>query len=237
MNGKARKRFWTSADVVEADGGFGVQLDGRALQTPARQALVVPTRALAERIAAEWNAQEGTILPDTMPATRAANAALDKVRGQFDEVAQIIAAYGETDLLCYRADAPAELRAVQDDAWDPLLAWARDRFGVELRVVTGVMPQPQPPEALAAMGAQIALFSPFELTSLHDLVAMTGSLVIGLAATEQQDSPEALWNLSRIDENWQISQWGEDDEASALAEARRQNFLHAADFFVACRQN
>lgn len=236
MSGWARKRFWKSADVAEAEGGFAVELDGRMLRTPARAALVVPTRALAERIAAEWNMQQGTVRPETMPATRAANAALDKVRGQFDEVAQIVAAYGETDLLCYRAAAPAGLRAAQDAAWDPLLAWARERFGIELQVVTGVMPHPQPPAAIEALEVHVARFSPFELTALHDLVAMSGSLVIGLAATEAVDTAENLWILSRIDEDWQIAQWGEDAEAAALAAVRRQSFLHAADFFAACRQ-
>jgi len=235
MSGWARKRFWQAATVVDADAGFAVQLDGRAVKTPARAFLVVPTRALAERIAAEWAAQETDVRPETMPATRAANAAIDKVRGQFNEVAALIAAYGETDLLCYRAGAPATLRARQDAAWDPLLDWAAARFGIKWEVTTGVMPCPQPAQTLSILAAHVAGFSAFELTAFHDLVAMSGSLVIGLAVTEGYAAPDALWALSRIDEDWQFEQWGADDEASALAALRRQSFLNAAEFLAICR--
>jgi len=235
MSEWAAKRFWKSAAVVPVEGGFTVQLDGRGVKTPARAPLVVPTRAVAEMIAAEWQAQGEKIAPETMPATRAANAAIDKVRGQFDEVAALVAAYGETDLLCYRARFPAELRARQDAAWDPLLNWSSDRFGLRWVVTEGVMPQAQPPETLARLDAQVARFSPFELTAFHDLVALSGSLVIGLAATEGRDAAEELWQVSRIDEDWQAQKWGEDDEASALAARRRQGFLFAAAFFAALR--
>jgi len=235
MSGWARKRFWKNAEVVAVGGGFTVHLDGRTIKTPAKALLEVPTRALADLIAAEWQAQGERIAPETMPATRAANAAIDKVRGQFAEVAALVAAYGETDLLCYRAEGPAGLRARQDAAWDPLLNWSADRFGLRWVVVTGVMPQPQPPETLAVLDAHVARLSPFALTAFHDLVAMSGSLVIGLAVTEGRDTPEALWQLSRIDEDWQIEQWGGDDEARALAALRRQSFLDAAVFFAAQR--
>lgn len=235
MSGWAKKRFWKEVAVTEGAEGFSVALDDRPLRTPARAVLAVPSRALAERIAEEWRAQGEKIDPETMPATRAANAAIDKVRGQFDEVAALITAYGETDLLCYRAQAPAELRARQAAAWDPLLEWSVQRFGVRWQVVDGVMPQPQPEATLSRLAAHVAEFSPFELTAFHDLVALSGSLVIGLAATEGQGAPEALWQASRIDEDWQIEQWGPDDEAEALASQRRQGFLQAEGFFRACR--
>ena len=220
MSEWAAKRFWKSAEVVQVNDGFTVQLDGRGIKTPARAPLVVPTLAVAELIAAEWQAQGEKIAPETMPATRAANAAIDKVRGQFDEVAGLVAAYGETDLLCYRARFPAELRARQDAAWDPLLNWSADRFGLRWVVTEGVMPQPQPPETLARLNAQVACFSPFELTAFHDLVALSGSLVIGLAVTGGQGTPEALWQLSRIDEDWQAEQWGDEERQHGLALGR-----------------
>ena len=235
MSEWAAKRFWKSAEVVPVNDGFTVQLDGRVIKTPARAPLVVPTLAVAELIAAEWQAQGEKIAPETMPATRAANAAIDKVRGQFDEVAGLVAAYGETDLLCYRATFPAELRARQDAAWNPLLSWSTDRFGLRWVITEGVMPQPQPPETLARLNAQVACFSPFELTAFHDLVALSGSLVIGLAVTGGQGTPEALWQVSRIDEDWQTEKWGNDDEAGALAARRRQGFMDAAVFFAALR--
>jgi len=235
MSGWARKRFWKAAEVVPVEGGFTVRLDGRAIKTPGKEPLVVPTDALAGMIAAEWQAQGEKIVPETMPATRAANAAIDKVRGQFSEVAALVAAYGETDLLCYRAAAPAELRARQDGAWDPLLDWSAAHFGVRWVVVEGVMPQPQPPETLAVLNARVARFTEFGLTAFHDLVAMSGSLVIGLAVTEGYAAAETLWPLSRIDEDWQRELWGEDDEAQALAALRRQSFLNAAKFYAALR--
>ena len=234
MSGWARKRFWKEATVETAEGGFAVHLDGRPLRTPAKAPLVVPTRALAEAVAREWAAQGETIKPDTMPTTRSANAAIDKVGAQFDEVAALITAYGETDLLCYRAQSPVELVARQAAAWDPLLDWSARRWGIAWRVTTGVMPQPQAPETLAILRAHVAGFTPFQLTAFHDLVAMSGSLVIGLAATEGQGDSESLWKASRIDEDWQTEQWGHDPEAEALVALRRESFLHAARFFSDC---
>ncbi|MCB1389504.1 MAG: ATPase [Rhodobacteraceae bacterium] len=236
MSGWGRKVFWKDVSVIEAPEGFAIALDGRPIKTPAKAALVVPTRALADLVAAEWTAQQGEVKPETMPATRAANAALDKVRGQFGEVASLLTAYGETDLLCYRAEGPAQLVARQAAAWDPLLDWSADRFGVNWTVTTGVMPAPQSAATLARLGAHVAGFTAFELTAFHDLVAMSGSLVIGLAATEGIASIDALWGASRIDEDWQVEQWGEDDEATRLATLRRASFFDAARFFAASRR-
>jgi chaperone required for assembly of F1-ATPase len=229
------RRFWTEVSIQPVEGGFAIRLDGRDLRTPAKAPLVLPTRAFAELVAAEWAAQEGTIRPDTMPATRAANVAIDKVRGQAREVAGLIAEYGATDLLCYRAEAPEALAARQAAAWDPLLDWAAHRFGVNWQVTTGVMPCAQPQATLDRLSAHVAGFDAFELTALYDLVALSGSLVIGLAVAEGQADPEALWRASRIDEDWQIAQWGEDAEAAHKAELRQRDFLNAARFFAACR--
>tara|TARA_R110002074_G_scaffold107221_3_gene231805 strand:+ start:776 stop:1483 length:708 start_codon:yes stop_codon:yes gene_type:complete len=234
MSGARRKRFYTSVTVSEHEGGFGVSLDGRAIKTPAKALLSVPTADLAGYIAAEWDAQGDRINPEAMPATRFANAAIDKVRVQFAEVADMLGAYGETDLLCYRAEAPVELTARQAAAWDPLLDWAARRFGVDWQVTTGIMPTPQQPETLTALRAHLDGFTAFQLTAFHDLVALPGSLVIGLAATENQSPVEDLWRWSRIDEDWQIEQWGHDDEAGAQAARRHQSFRDAARFFHCC---
>lgn len=234
MSDWARKRFWKEVSVQPEDGGYAVLLDARRVRTPAKAALILPSRGLAELVAAEWAAQAERINPDSMPFTRAANAALDKVTGQFHEVAEMLAAYGETDLLCYRATAPAELVAEQARAWDPLLDWAATRYGVRWTVTSGVMPAPQPPETLAALSTEVTRLTPFQLTAFHDLVAMSGSLVIALAVTEGQGTPESLWEVSRIDEDWQTRHWGADDEALAQAARRRAAFLNAAVFFAAC---
>lgn len=235
MSEWVRKRFWKDAESRAVEGGFGVFLDGRPLRTPAKAPLVVPTFALAEAIAAEWAAQEDRINPQQMPATRAANAAIDKVQGQKEEVSRLVAAYGETDLICHRAEAPKELVARQAAAWDPLVQWAADVLGARLEVTTGVMHRPQPPESLAIFAARLDALDAFELTALHDLVAMSGSLVIGLAAEAGFLPPEDLWRRSRIDEDWQAEQWGEDAEAKALAESRRVAFMDAWHFLGCCR--
>lgn len=226
---KAR-RFWTSAEVVPTGDGYGVALDGRPVRTPAKAELRLPSRGLAEAVAAEWEAQEDVIDPTVMHVTRAANAALDKVAPQRAEVVAMLAEYGDTDLVCYRADAPEGLVERQTTAWDPLLDWAEERFGARLISVQGVMHAAQPPAALDRLAAPLQEMSVFELTAMHDLVSLSGSLVIGLAAAEGAWPAGTLWEHSRIDERWQQEFWGVDSEAEAMAEERRRAFLRARRF-------
>lgn len=235
MSGWVKKRFWTDAEVTEAEGGFAVTLDGRAIKTPAKAPLILPARALAELIAQEWRDQPQIIDPVRMPATRAANSALDKVTGQRAEVAKLVTAYGDSDLVCYRATEPEALIERECQAWDPILDWAAHRYGYRPLVRSGVVHQPQSPLLLASLEADVARFDAFGLTALHDLVALSGSLLIGLAVTDRFDTPEALWRASRVDEDWQIEQWGEDEEATTLAEGRKSGFMEAARFYFALR--
>ncbi len=228
------KRFWTEARPEPAEGGFTVTLDGRPVKTPAKAALTVPTRAMAEAMAAEWDAQQDAVDPRTMPVTRAANAAIDKVAVQHGRVAEMLAEYGGTDLLCYRAEAPAELVARQEAAWDPLLAWARDALDAPLVTTRGVMHVPQPERSLQAFDAQVRALDPFALTALHDLVTLSGSLVIGLAAIHEHLPAGDLWQRSRIDEIWQEEQWGADEEAAEAARRKETAFHDAAIFFGLC---
>ncbi|MCV6585790.1 MAG: ATPase [Marinibacterium sp.] len=226
-----QKRFWDKVDVAPQGDGWAVQLDGRGVKTPAKAPLVAPTRAMAQEIAAEWAAQDGEIDPTAMPFTRSANAAIDKVQAQHAEVADMLAAYGDSDLLCYRADGPDGLVARQAAGWDPLLDWAAERFGARLAPRQGIMHAPQDPQALAILTARVHGFDNFELAAFHDLVALSGSLILGLAATEGRAPAPELWDLSRIDERWQEDQWGRDDEAEAQASVRQTAFLHADRFF------
>lgn len=225
------KRFWKAADVVPEDGGYGIALDSRPVRTPAKAPLIVPTRALAEAIAAEWDAQDEVIDPGTMPCTRSANAALDKVHHQHAAVARMISEYGDADLLCYRATAPAELVARQSAQWDPLLDWADSVLGARLRPRAGVMHAPQDAAALENLRGEVYAQDNFALTALHDLVSLSGSLIIGLAAMRDQQDIDNLWKISRLDEIWQIELWGEDEEASAAAAHKAEAFLHAKRFF------
>jgi len=225
-----QRRFWDITSPVAASAGVGIALDARPVKTPAKRPLVVPSRPLARAIADEWDAQAEVIDPNTMPLTRIANSAIDTAGPQRAAVAEIVAAYGESDLLCYRAEGPAGLVARQAAGWDPLLDWARDRLGAPLAVGTGVMFIAQPPASLAALSARVHALDPFDLAPAHDLVALSGSLVIGLAALAGTMPADALWALSRIDETWQAERWGHDDDAAAVAARRAAAFADAARF-------
>ncbi|MDO5620724.1 MAG: ATP12 family protein [Paracoccus sp. (in: a-proteobacteria)] len=216
---KAR-RFWKSAGVRQVADGWEVTLDDRPLRTPGKLALVLPTERLAKAVADEWDAQADMIDPNTMPLTRAANSAVEKVAPQFDAVADMLAEYGGTDLLCYRTDAPAALAERQETEWQPLLDWAADRYGARLAVTQGLMPVAQDSAALSRLRAALAGLDTFGLTALHDLVALPGSLVLGLAVIEGRLDADAAFALSRLDEDHQAEQWGRDDEAEAAASAK-----------------
>lgn len=229
------KRFWKITSVEAADGGFTVLLDGRAMKTPSKTPFVAPSRALVEAAAAEWDAQEGAIRPTTMPVTRAINVALDRVAREHAAVVDIVAEYGATDMLCYRASWPGPLAEREAEGWDPILAWAEARYGASLIQVEGVVHVAQPAASVAALRAVVAGFDPFALTALHELVSISGSLGIGLAVCEGRLTAPDAWALSRIDEDFQIEQWGEDDEAKALAARRHRDFLRADLFLTLLR--
>jgi chaperone required for assembly of F1-ATPase len=228
----ALKRFWTTVSVaVEESGGWTVRLDGRPLSAPVSRApLVLPSLPLAEAVAEEWRRQEEVVRPQAMFMTRMANTAQDRVAAEFAAVAEVVAAFAETDLLCYRAEAPAELVARQAEAWDPLLDWAACEFGARLQPTQGVVPVPQAQDALGRLAAEVSRGSAWRLTALHELVALSGSLVIGLAVERKVRTPEEGWAISRIDEDWQASQWGRDAEAEAAGHRRQAEFLDAVDF-------
>lgn len=232
MTAWAPKRFWKAASVVPAEGGFTVHLDGRPVKTPAKTPLIVPTPALAAAIAVEWDAQEGVVKPATMPMTRMANSALVKVPPAFEAVVDEVARYGGTDLLCYRAEAPETLVQRQSRDWDPLLDWAEQTFDAALLVTAGVIPVDQPAVSLARLRAAVATHDSFGLVGLHDLVAITGSLVLGLAVAHSRLTSDAAFTLSRLDEDWQAELWGIDSEAAETAAAKRTDLSDAARFLA-----
>jgi len=224
------KRFWKVVQVQAADGGFTILLDDRPLRTPGRRPVVLPSAALAELIAAEWDAVEGEIRPETLPFTRMANTAIDRVPVQRMAVIEAVAAYGGSDLLCYRADSPEALALRQSAEWDPWLGWARQTIGAPLTAVVGIMPVPQPPASLAALRQAVEAFDDLALSALGELVTLSGSLVLGLAVARGAVTPETAWELSRLDETWQTEQWGSDAEAEAAMMRKRADFLRAATF-------
>ena len=225
------KRFWKDVTIEQNSGKYIVLLDGRLVKTPAKATLKVPNLAMAQAIAREWQCQGEKIDPENMPNTRSANAAIDKVAHQKAEVVKMIAAYGEDDLLCYRAPNPKELKARQSDAWDPILAWAAKELDAPLIVVEGVMHENQSQNSIKKLTAQVSEQTEFQLTALHDLVSMSGSLIIGLAAQRAVYPIEDLWEWSRLDELWQIEKWGKDENAEATAALKEKAFFHANRFY------
>jgi len=221
------KRFWKNVTV---DAECGVRLDGRPVRTPGRVPLLLPTDMLAEAVADEWGVVTDDIDPRAMPLTGLANAAIDRVAPDPVAFAAGLAAYGESDLLCYRADSPPDLVARQADLWDPPLDWARERYDVHFEIVTGVMHRPQPAATIERLGAAIAARPAFELAPLSPIVTITGSLVLALALAECAMGAKAVWAAANLDEDWQAEQWGEDDLAVKARETRRRDFDAAARF-------
>ena len=224
------KRFWKSAAAVEADGGFAVELDGRRPRTPARAELIVPTKSLADAIAAEWNECGEEVDPRAMPLTGLANAAIDRVAADKDAFAASLAKYAETDLTCYRAEGPQTLVARQAESWDALLGWARRRYDVDFATCSGVMHVAQPEETVRKLGHAVASLDAFHLAGLSPLVTIGGSLVAALAVLEEMMPATEAWEAVSLDDRWQMEQWGADAEAEAALDARRRDFLAGARF-------
>ncbi len=224
------KRFWKEAAVAAAAADFVIHLDGRAVRTPARASLIVPTRALADAIAAEWQAQGEDIDPRAMPLTGLANAAIDHAAADPAAFAAALLPYAETDLLCYRDDRDATLAAEQAAAWNPLLAWAEARWGVEFILAQGIMHVAQPPATVAALQAAICALPPFRLAALSPLVTISGSLVAALAVESGEQQAATLWPILCLDELYQERRWGHDTQAEAARQVREAEWLNAAQF-------
>ena len=223
------KRFWKAATIEPREHGWSVLLDGRSVKTPAKRDVVVPVEALAHGIAAEWDAQEEVVSPLTMPLTRAAATCLDRVLPEFDAVAEMIAAYGETDLLCYRATHPQELIERQTQGWDPVLDWLFNTHGVRLKVAGGVMHVEQDDDHVVKLAEMVREHDAWTLTAVSEMVTISGSLVLGLAVRQGSLPADHAWDLCQIDEQWNIDQWGEDTDAAELAATRRADFLRASE--------
>lgn len=224
------KRFWTAANVVERGEGWGVELDGKPLRTPARESLGVPTKVLAEAIAEEWNSVDGEIDPRAMPLTGLANAAIDRVQPDKAAFAAGLARYAEADLACYRVEGPQGLVDRQAKEWDALLSWGQRRFDVDFKTTGGIVHVAQPPATIDRLTHAVSMLDPFRLAGLSPLVTIGGSLLAGLGVLEGAFSPEQAWDAVSVDDRWQLEQWGSDAEAEAALDARRHDFLAAARF-------
>ena len=223
------KRFYKTANAGE---GGQILLDGRAVKTPKKRALRLPTNACAEAVAAEWAAQGAEINPGSMPLTRFANTAIDAVADTLDAVAADIVAYAARDLLCYRAEPLHDLARLQAAKWDPVLDWAKTALHAPFRAVAGIMPIDQPAAALTAIAAAIEPHEAFRLTALHVMTTLTGSALLALAHARGFLKCDQAWAAAHVDEDYQIALWGEDDDAGDRR-ARRAAEFHAASRFLA----
>lgn len=221
------KRFWKDV-AIDADGV--VTLDGRPVRTPGRVPLALPFPALAETVADEWRAVGEEIDPRVMPMTGLSNAAIDRVAPEKAQFAATLATFGESDLLCYRAEEPPALVARQSQLWNPLIDWAQGRYAVRFEIVGGIMHRVQPPETVARLGEAVAARSPWELAGLSPIVTIGGSLIAALALLEDAATADTVWRAVEADEDWQTEQWGRDEVSIAALESRRRDFFAGARF-------
>ena len=226
MRGPQRKRFYAHAGAVESPDGFAITLDGRPVRTPSGRALVAPTRGIADAIVAEWDAQQELINPLTMPVTRFANSVVDAVVDRVGAVAADIARYFESDLLFYRAGHPEALVAREAAHWDPVLFWAADVLGAHFILAEGIVHVRQPDQAIAAARAALP-DDPWSVAALHLITTSTGSALLALALLRGVLDPDQVWTAAHVDEDWNIEQWGVDEEVAARRAARLVDFRAA----------
>ncbi|MEL6744973.1 MAG: ATP12 family protein [Pseudomonadota bacterium] len=223
------KRFYETAGVLEDGGVYAVVLDGRSVRTPGKAKLVFQSGIVAQAVSDEWAAQSARIDPMTMPLTRLANTAVDGVATDPQAVKEDIIRYAGTDLLCYRADSPDALVQRQRERWDPVLDWAQTALSVRLILAEGVMHVAQPPESIAAFGFHVnAVEDAMELAALHVMTSLTGSAVLAMAVYKGELSGDAAWALAHLDEDWNIEQWGTDEEAEARRANRHKDMMAAS---------
>ncbi len=229
-----RKRFYATADIEPAEGGFAIVLDGKPVRTPAGQPLAAPTRDIAQAIAAEWNAQGEMIDPMTMPLTRLANSVIAGVVGRVEAVAADIAKYFESDLLFYRAAHPEALVAREGAHWDPVLFWATEALGARFMLAEGIVHVRQPETAVAAATAALP-DDPWAIAALHVVTTITGSALLALALLRGARTADEVWAAAHVDEDWNIAQWGADAEVMARRAVRARDFRAAAFVLAAGR--
>lgn len=229
------KRFYREASVAEQAGGWQVTLDGRGVKTQGGRQQLVPSRALAEALAAEWSAQGEEIDPAAFLLRDLADMAIDVIALDRAEALAVLLRYGETDTLCYRAEPDEPLHARQIEVWEPLLAAAEVRWDVHFERIDGVIHRPQPKATMHRLELVLAAETDFALSALTTLTALAASLVLGLAALADRADPIALWAAANLEEDWQAELWGKDAEAEARRARREATFAAAARFAALAR--
>ncbi len=228
------KRFYKQVEVGENDAGFDIRLDGRIVKTPLKRTFAVPSRDMADAIAAEWDAQDTHIDPSTMIVSRLANTAVDRVRDDEARIVSELRDFAGSDLVCYRAATPDPLVTRQAKHWDQVLDWVKATHGVRFICVEGIVHHTQPEEALAAISGALTAEDEFRLTAIHNIATLTGSTLMAMMTAAGALSGEAAWAAAHADEDWQIEQWGSDEEAEARRAARKLDFDATIQFLAMC---
>ncbi len=225
------KRFYKTVAVDSKEGGLAITLDGRPVRTPAKALLLVPGQALADVIAGEWEAQGEEVRPTEMPLTAIACTAIDLVARDRTAACDELLSFAEHELICYRAEAPEELVARQEQVWRPILDWLEATHGARLTVGSGLLEVQQPAEALAALRGVLERYDALALTGLATAVRACGSLVVGLALAERRLTAAEAFAASELEETFQIERWGEDPIARERRDGIRRDLEAAARFF------
>lgn len=229
------KRFYKKVAATDGEKGFALALDGRPVKTPAKNLLEVPTRALAQAMAKEWRAQGDKVDPASMPLNRLANTAIDRTTGKKDHVVDEVMGFARFDQLCYRADDPDELITLEARVWDPYLEWLLNAYQIKLEATTGIGTKEQDPRALKSLKDMVAGHDAFALTALHNATTLTGSLILALGLEKGFRKAPEVWRDAHADEDYQISRWGQDDEAKKIREEKKKMWLAVDQFFRALR--
>jgi chaperone required for assembly of F1-ATPase len=228
----ARRRFYKEVTVTD---DLCIALDGRAVKTPLKAPLRLPTRELAEAVAEEWAGQGTEINPALMILTKLANTAIDRVRDGRARIEAEVLDFANSDLVCYRADRPPDLAARHSTFWDPVIDWARTALDAPFEVTEGVIHKPQPKAALSAHGLALKQLDDFELAAYHTIMTLTGSALIAMMLARGATLPESAWLAAHVDEDYQIEQWGQDAEAQARRAARHAEFMACCRFMELAR--
>ena len=231
MTPSLKKRFWKKATVVEVSGGYGIELDGQRVQTPSKLPLIVVFRVIADAIASEWMAQVNLVNPSAMPATRMANSVIDKVILNQNAIIEMLTEYSGSDLLCYRATSPQSLIDAQGIVWDPLLDWSAKTNLAPMNVASGIMHVEQPVTSIDVYRSKLKEMNPYQLAGVHDLITISGSVIISMALISNHFSIDEAWTAASVDEIWQEKQWGSDMEAKEVRAKKRLDFEFAFNFW------
>jgi chaperone required for assembly of F1-ATPase len=229
------RRFYKVATTLQTDSGFAVSLDGRIPKTPAKANLVLPSLAVAQLVAAEWEAQGEQVIPASMPLTRLVNVAIDRAALTREAMIDEVVKYAGTDLVCYRAPNPKSLMEAQAKAWDHLMNWAATTHDVHLTCTFDAMAIPQPTASLAALRNAIERYDDWHLTALAFANGLAGSAIVALALVDRQIDGETAFKAIRVEENWQAARWGADPDEEYVANARRLDLVAVGDLVGALK--